>query len=327
MKRSAVLSISLLGVLGGSPAGAQQTGKTYRVGILTRGTLAYDRQHFLPAFLRTLARLGYLEGKNLEIVYRGAGGDLKLLPALATELVRAKPDVIVAHTTPVIAAAQRATSSIPIVMADNGDPVGAGFIASLARPGGNITGPTNMNLALVGKRLQLLKELVPHLRRVVVVRNPSNPAHRSEWQQVESAAHTFGIAVVALDIRAADEIVDALNSVQHLGADAMLVLADSATSEDAALAVRLVAKQRLPAVYGVDPFTAAGGLMYCGIPEAAIWSQAATYVARIFKGANPADLPVAQPTVFELVVNLKAAREIGITVPQSILLRATEVIK
>jgi len=316
----------MLGVVGRAPASAQQAGKTYRVGILTGNTLASDRP-LLDSFRRTLSGLGYQEGKNLDIVYRGAGGDYKRLPEFAADLVRAKPDAIVAAGTPMIAAAKRATTSVPIVMTDNPDPVGFGFIVSLARPGGNITGTMNMNAELNGKRLQLLKELVPRLQRVAVLRNPSNSGNLAEWRVAESVARTLGIAAFAVDIRSADQIDGALKTIPHLRADAILVLPDAATVGNAAHVVQLVAAQRMPAIYSLDVFTAVGGLMVYAASSVAIWSQTATYVDRILKGAKPADLPVEQPTTFELIVNLKTARNLGITFPQSILLRATEIIR
>lgn len=326
MKRSAVLGLALLGVLGGSPAGAQQAGKTYRVGILTARTPAFDRP-LLDAFRRAMAALGYREGINLEIVYRGAGGNMKRLPQLAAEIVRAKPDVIVASAVLAIAAAKRATTSVPIVMAEVSDPVSAGFIASLARPGGNITGGANMDAELAGKRLQLLKELVPHLRCIAVVRNPANPATMAQWRGAESVLGTSGISQVAIDIRSADQIDAALKTVAHQHVDAIIVLPDAVTLNNAARIVRLVAAQRLPAIYQQVTFIAVGGLIAYGTSEIADWRRAATYVDRILKGAKPADLPVEQPTTFELVVNLKTARSLGITVPQSILLQATQVIR
>ena len=325
MKRSAVLEIALLSALGRSPAAAQQAGKTYRVGILSGRTLANQRPQ-VDAFRRTLSGLGYKERQNLEIVYRFAGGDLTRLPDLAAELVRTKPDAIVANGTPMIVAMKRATTSVPIVMANNSqDPVAFGFIASFASPGGNITGETNIDLS--GKRFQLLKELVPRLRRVAVVRNPYDPTNLAEWRVMETAAHPIGIALLAIDLRSADQIDDVLKALPGLRADAIVMLNDPVMLSNVARIVRLVAAQRLPALYPLETYIAAGGLMFFGASETATWSRAATYVDRILKGAKPADLPVERPTIFDLIVNLKAAREIGITVPQSILLRATQVIQ
>jgi len=326
MKRSAVIAFALLGVLCASPAGAQQAGKTYRVGILTAGTTA-ARRPLVDAFRRAMAGLGYREGTNLEIIYRFAGGDVNRLPALAVDLVRAKPDVIVAANTASVAAAKRATTSIPIVMTATSDPVGSGFIASLARPGGNVTGTTNMNTELEGKRLQLLKELVPHLQRVAVLRNISNFANLDSWRETQNVARTMGIEVIAVDIRSPNQIDATLGAVPHLHAGAILVLNDAVLASNAASIVRLVAAQRIPAVYGLGRYTVAGGLMVYGDSEIADWARSATYVDRILKGAKPADLPVERPTTFELVVNLKTARTLGIIVPQSILLRATDIIQ
>jgi len=326
MKRSAVLGIALLGALGGLPAGAQQAGKTYRVAILTSQTRAYDGQ-LLKAFRRTLAGLGYHEGKNLEIDYRGAGQDIQQLPALALELVRTKPDAIVASAPPAITAAKRATRSVPIVMTDVSDPVGAGFVASLARPGGNITGGANMNDELEGKRVQLLKELIPRLRDVAVLRNPSNTGNLTEWRAAEGVARTLEIQTVAVDVCSADQIERAFKTIPHLHVDAIIVSGDGVMIGNASRIVQLVAAQRLPAIYVNNTFAAAGGIMSYGASDSAMWMQVATYVDRILKGANPADSPVEQPTTFALIVNLKTAHNLGITIPQSILLRATQVIK
>ena len=325
MKRSAALGFALLGALGAS-AGAEQTGKTYRVGILSGDTLASARPT-VDAFRRTLSSLGYQEGKNLEILYRFTGGGLKRLPEVAAELVEAKPDVIVANGTPVIAAAKHATTSIPIVMTITPDPVGSGFIASLSRPDGNITGMADMNAELTGKRLQLLKELEPNLRRVAVLRDPANPGNLIQWREAEKVARPIGIQVFAIDLGSPDQIDPAFKRIPQLRTDAILVLGGAVTTSYAARVVQLIAEQRLPAVYSQSFYTADGGLMSYGFPPIATWRQAATYVDRILKGANPADLPVERPTTFELIVNLKTARNIGITVPQSILLRADQVIR
>jgi len=324
VKRSAVLSIALLGVLRALPAAALQTGKTYRVGILSTRTAAYDRP-LVDAFRRALSGLGYQEGKNLEIIYRDSGGNDRRLPALAVDLLRTQPDAIVAAGDPAVAAARRATTTIPIVMSPGGDPVGGGFIASLERPGGIITGLTTIPVELVGKDIQLLKELVPRLRRVAVIGNLSNPSDVAEWRAAESVARTGGLTVFSIDVRNAEQIEAALKP--HLHADAILVLTDGLMFSNAERIVRLAAAQRLPAYCPTSAFVVAGGLISYGPSATGMWSQAATYVDKILKGANPADLPVEQPTVFDLVVNLKTARSLGITVPQSILLSADEVIK
>jgi putative tryptophan/tyrosine transport system substrate-binding protein len=314
----------LLGALGGFPAAAQQADKMYRVGILTSRSLVYDRP-LLDGLRRSLAGMGYREGKNLEIIYRNAAGDIKQLPELATGLVRMNPDAIVAGGDTSIAAAKRATKSVPIVMAPAVDPVGDGFVVSLARPGGNITGVTNIEVELVSKQLQLLKELVPRARSVAVVRNPSVPASLAAWREAESVGHTIGIQAFALDETSADQLGAALK--QHLRTDGILVLPDGVTLGNVERVVRLVAAQRLPALYPTSQFVVAGGLVSFASSPIGTWSQAATYVDRILKGAKPADLPVERPTTFELVVNLKTARALGITFPQSILLSADKVIR
>lgn len=322
MKRSTLLAIALIGVLDVVPAGAQQTGKIYRVAILTARTPTYDRP-LLAGFRRTLAGLGYQEGKNLEIFYRAGGGDNARLPALADDLIGMNPDVIVTAGTLPTRAAQHATRSLPIVMSATADPIGAGFVASLARPGGNITGTANMSVELVGKYLQLLMEVVPRLRSVAVLRDPSNASNLVEWRAAQSVADRNGFQVFAVDVRSAEQIDAALKP--HLRADAFLVLPDGVTLANTERIVRLVAAQRLPAVYPNRPFSAAGGLMSYGTANG--WSQEATYVARILNGAKPADLPVENPTTFDLAINLRTAHSLGITIPQSILLRANEVIK
>lgn len=296
------------------------------MGILEGGASASTRAR-LDAFRRALSGLGFQEGTNLELVYRFAGGDAKQLPELAADLVRTRPDVIVAGPSQAIAAAKRATTSIPIVMTENEDPVAFGFVASLARPGNNVTGMTNMTADLVGKRLQLLKELVPHLRRVAVLRNPSNFANLVQWRETQSAARTLAIQVFPVDVRSPDDIDTSSKTLPHLPADAALVFADGMISSNTARVVQLFAAQRLPAVYSLDPFVAAGGLLFFGASSAAIWIGAANYVARILNGARPEDLPVQRPTTFELTVNLKTARSLGIVVPQSILLRADQIIR
>ena len=316
LTRSVFLGLALLAISRESAASAQQTGKNVSRGHLSPRTPAAQRRE-LDAFRHTLSGLGYQEGGNLEIIYQYAAGDFSQLPSLMADLLREKPDAIVTSGTESTAAAKRATRTVPIVMTATGDPLGAGLVASLARPGGNITGITSMEVELVAKRLQLLKEVVPRIRRAAVVRNPSNINNLAGWRVAQSTADRLGIQVVALDIRSADQIEPALKTVPQLHVNGILVLADGVTGSNAAQVVRLVAAQRLPAVYEQTVFTTAGGLMKYAAWDLGMWSGAATYVDRIFKGAKPADLPVERPTTFELIVNLKAAREIGITVPRS----------
>jgi len=313
-------------VLRESPAGAQQAGKTYRVGIITGRTPTYDRP-LVDAFRRTLASAGYQDGKNLQIVYRSSGGDRKRLPELAVELVGAQPDVIVANGPDTIRAAKRATTTIPIVMVESLDPVALGFVANWARPGGNITGMANMNMSLIGKWLQLLKELVPHVRRVAVLVNPATTGVLTEVREAERLAKTIGIETVDLPIESAGRVDAALKTLSQLHVGAILELPGPINSSNGARIVRDVAVLRLPAIYANGTFADLGGLMSYGPSETGIWNGAATYVDRILKGAKPADLPVVNPTIFELIINLKTAHTLGITFPQSILLRADRIIR
>lgn len=322
MKRVTVLAATFAAALR-APAAAQQAGKTYRVGILGPSTGGPT----MSAFPRALAGLSYHEGKNLELITRFSAGDITRLPVLAAELVRANPDVIVAEGYLQIAALKRATSSIPVVMAGTADPVASGFVASLAHPGGNITGIENLNEVVIGKQLQLLGEIVPHLRRVAVLRNPSSPANTIMWREAGRVGRAIGIQTVAVESVTADQLDAAFKAFPHIHADAIIELDQPATLSNPGRLVRLVAAQHLPAIYQNSAFTAAGGLMYYGASESALWSEVAIYVDRILKGAKPADLPVERPTTFDLAVNLKTALVLGLTVPQSILLQATQVIR
>jgi len=332
MTRSALLGIALLGVLLGSPAAAQEAGKTYRVGILTGRGPAYDRP-LVAALLHTLSSGGFQEGKNLAIVYRGAGGNLKRLPELAGELLRAKPDVIVANGPIVVAVMKRATTSVPIVMTRVPDPIELGFVSSIARPGGNITGLGGEGGSeMTGKWVQLLKELVPNLQRIAVAGNDivAGNANRTVQREMDAArrsARTVGVTTVDVGIRSSGQIDAAFKAIQHAHPDAILVLADPVVSNNAAHIVRNVAAVHLPAIYTNGTMTALGGLMSYNSSETDEWAKAATYVDRILKGAKPADLPVQQSTTYDLVVNLKTARTLGVTIPQSILLQATHVIR
>lgn len=326
VKRSGFLGLGLL-ALCESPARAQQTGKTYRVDILSGRTLAYDRL-LLAAFRRTLSGLGYVDGKNATVLYRSCGGDYAQLPALAAGLVRAKPDAIVAVTPQAVIAAKHATASVPIVMCDVSDPVADGLVASLSRPGNNVTGTANMAGQLSAKRLELLKEMVPRLRRLAVILNRASVANLNSMRGLEAEVGPSGIQLLAVDVRSPNQIDAAFKTIAHQDADALLVLPDGMLVSNAARIVLLATTLRLPAVIASgDTASRAGGLMSYGASETGVWGQAATYVARILKGAKPADLPVAQPTSFNLIVNLKTARALGITVPQSILLQATQVIR
>ena len=306
-----------------SLAAAQQAKKVHHIGVLVPTTVAFPRE----VFLQGLRELGYAEGKNIAIEYRSAEEKFDRLPELAAELVRLKVDVIVASSNAAIIALKQATQSIPIVMTIVGDPVGAGFVASLARPGGNITGLSNIAEQLSGKRLELLKEIKPKITRVAVFRNPTLPTHAVLWKETQAAATAFGVKLLPLDIRGSDEIENAFSAMVRERAEAFIVLPEPITLSKRQQIVDLAARNRLPGMYPFGDFTDAGGLIYYGPSRIDLWKRAATYVDKILKGTKPADLPVEQPTKFELVINLKTAKQIGLTIPQSVLYRADKVIK
>ena len=283
---------------------------------------------FIEAFRQGLRELGWVEGQNIVIDYRFAEGRFDRLPDLAAELVRLKVDLIVAAPAPAAVAAKNATATIPIVMISVSDPVGTGLIASLARPGGNVTGLSfSVGLELFGKQLELLKETVPKVRRVAILSNPANPAHALLIKDVKVAARSLGVQLQLLEARGPDEFDGAFAAMADERVGALLVVADAMFSVHQARLADLAAKNRLPSMHGLRAYVEAGGLIYYGPNFPDQWRRAATFVDRIFKGAKPADLPVQQPTKFELVINLKTAKALGLTIPPSLLLRADEVIQ
>ena len=308
-------------------AEAQQPTKVPRIGYLGAASLSAIPKR-VEAFRQGLRELGYVEGKNLVIEYRWAEGKLDRLPALAAELVRLKVDVIVTGGPTNTRAAKGATSTIPIVMTNDSDPVGTGFVASLARPGGNITGLATLRPELSGKQLELLKEINPKLSRVAFFGTSTDPANAESLRETELAAGTFGVKVQYLDVLSPKDIETAFRAAGKGRADAILMLvagpvANSRRTEFAELAV----KNRLPAIYYQSEYVEAGGLMSYGVSVTDLDRRAATYVDKILKGAKPADLPVEQPTTFEFIINLKAAKQIGLTIPPNVLARADKVIK
>jgi len=307
---------------------AQPAGKVSRIGWLSAGFPRPDRDPPVDAFRQGLRELGYVEGQNLVIEYRGAEGRDERLPDLAAELVRLHVDVLVAVGPIATRAAQHATRTLPIVMTGTADPVGAGFVASLARPGGNITGVSLLMAELPGKRLELLKETVPQSTRVAVLANPDNPVYEALRNNLTVAARALGLHLHVVEVHSADELDPAFAAVTREGADALMVLSDPALMDNLRGRVAdLAATHRLPAMYNWKMYVEAGGLMSYGpsLPER--HRRAATYVDKLLKGANPADLPVEQPTKFELVINLKTAKALGLTVPPTILFQADEVIQ
>ena len=307
---------------------AQQTAKVPRVGYLNPGSASDPlTQRRLNAFRQGLRELGYVEGQNIAIESRWAEGKYDRYPALAADLVRLKVDVIVAHGGTATQAVQQATRTIPIVMSLVLDPVGSGLVPSLARPGGNVTGTSFMGPDLVGKQLQLLKEVVPKVSRVALLRNPANPASAQGLRDAEAAARALGVRLQALEARDPQEIDSAFAAMTRERAGALLILPDPIFGNQRRQIAELAAKRRLPAIHGGLPeYAEAGGLMVYSPNILDLKRRAATYVDKILKGAKPADLPVEQPTKFELVINLRTAKAIGLTIPPSLLQRADQII-
>jgi putative ABC transport system substrate-binding protein len=284
------------------------------------------RQRWLEAFRQGLRELGYVEGQNIAIEPRWTEGKDDRLPALAADLVRSKVDVIVAETGAATRAAQEATRTIPIVMSLVNDPVGSGLVASLARPGGNVTGLTIMSPDLVGKQLELLKAVVPKVSRVAILRHPDNPASAAQLREAEGAAQALGVRLQTLEARSPQEIDGAFAAMTRERAGSLLIIPDTLFWSQRRQIVELAVKRRLPSMRIGEAYAEAGGLMSYGPSYLDLERRAATFVDRILKGANPADLPVAQPTKFELVINLKTAKAIGLTIPQPLLQRADRII-
>ena len=300
----------------------QPPGKTARIEFLG------DVPSFLDeAFRQGLRELGYVEGQNIAIEHRAAEWKYERLPGLAAELVRLKVDVIVAASGPATEAAKQATRTIPIVFTVSGDPVAEGFVASLARPGGNLTGLATISPELVGKQLEMLKAVAPKVSRVAVLQNPDQPSHASAVRQAEDPARALGVQLQVLKARTPAEIEAAFAAMSSQRAGGVLVLRDAVFRAQRAQIVALAAKSRLPAVYGLREEAEAGGLMAYGASVPQMFQRAATYVDKILKGAKPADLPVEQPTKFEFVINMKTAKALGLTIPPSVLGRADEVIQ
>jgi len=320
-----VLSLSLLAAP--VTAGAQPPRKVPRIGYLVLAPLLEKPSPERAAFLEALSELGYVDGKTVSIEYRSAGWNAELLPDLAEELVRLNVDAIVTGGGGATAeAARQATKTIPIVVAASADPVGLGLVASLARPGGNITGTSLMAPELGSKRLELLKETVPKISRVAVLWHPRG-AGRLEWQQTEAAARRLGVTLQSHEVRNADDMARALEAMTKKRPDAVIMFFDPLTSGYRVIISDFALKNRLPTIFGSREFAAAGGLMSYGpnIPE--LFRRAAVYVDKILKGAKPRDLPVEQPTKFELIVNLKTAKALGLTIPPSVLIRADQVVQ
>jgi putative tryptophan/tyrosine transport system substrate-binding protein len=305
----------------------QHAGKVSRIGFLSL-TSPSDRPLLLDAFRQGLRELGWVEGQNIVIDYRYAEGRVDRLPDLAAELVRLKVDLLVSWGTQGVAAAKDATDTIPIVMIAVRDPIGIGLIESLARPGGNVTGVSGYaGLEIVAKQLELLKETVPKIRRVAILSNPTNAYHQLAIREVNSQARSLSVQLQLLEARDPTEFEGVFAAMAKERAGALLVLSDAVLNSHGTLLADLAARSRLPAAYGVRESVEAGGLMSYGPSFLDLFRRSTTFVDKILKGAKPADLPVEQPTKFELVINLRAAKAIGLEVPPLLIAQADELIE
>jgi putative tryptophan/tyrosine transport system substrate-binding protein len=306
---------------------AQEAGKVRTIGYLNPGSGPPAPSAIFPALLDALPKLGWIEGQNVAFERRYAENRPERLPQLAAELVRLNVDVIVALGTLGPLAAKRATSTIPIVMTAAGDPLGSGLVASLARPGGNVTGMSLMAPDLGGKRLELLRELLPRLARVAVLWNAANPYPALVFKETQAAGRTLGIEVQSLEVRSPDDFDGAFEATRKQRPDALITVEDPLTFTYQKRIAHFAAAEQLPSLHGLREDVVAGGLMSYGANLADLARRAAGYVDKILKGAKPADLPVQQPTTFELVLNLKTAKALGLEIPPTLLVRADEVIE
>ena len=320
------IALALALNIGGAPfaAGSQPVGRVYRIGVL-EAVPATQNAANLGALHKGLHGLGYVEGQNLVIEYRSAEGHAERFPELAAELVHLKVDLIVARGTPAARAAKGATETIPVVMATMGDPHPT--VANFAHPGGNVTGMTTYSTELIGKRLELLKEMVPHLSGVALLHNMGNPAVPLEWEETKRAARALGVQAELLDVRSQAGLSRALDRAIRQRIDGVLIGADGLMQMHQHAIVEWAARNRLPAAYPARDFVEAGGLMAYAVSYPELYARFARFIDRIFKGAKPGDLPIEQPTKFEMVINLTTAKALGLTIPQSVLIRADEVIR
>jgi putative ABC transport system substrate-binding protein len=325
---SLVAAIWTLVLFAGVPAaGAQPATKPALIGYLGSSAPSVE-PHYVEAFRTELRRLGYVEGKDVTIVYRWAEGRDDRLPALATEMVHLKPDVIVTTGTPGAFAAKRATMTIPIVMASAGDPVRSGLVASLSRPGGNVTGNTVLGPELEGKRLQLLKLALPRMSRVAVLWNSANPAIKFYFQETQAAAAALRVTLTpVMEVHRADELEGAFATITKARPDALIVLADRFLLAHRRRIVEFALARNLPGMYPYREYADDGGLMAYAPSNIELFRSSARYVDKILKGAKPQDLPVAEPSKFELVLNLKTAKALAVTMPPALLLEADELLR
>ncbi len=308
------------------PARGQSASNVRRIGYLSSGTRGSDA-HVVAALLAGLRERGWVEGQNLQVEYRWADGDVSRLPDLARDLVRLKVEMIVAMGTPTAQAANKVTHTVPIVFGNVSDPVATGIVASLGRPEGNATGWSTSLRQISAKLVELLREASPATQRIAIVWSPDNPAKQLEYKESAVAAQKLGMTVQSIEAHTPHELDAALGLLAHGRHDGLVVFTDQVTSSRRARIVEFAATQRLPAIYQSREFVQIGGLMSYAPNSTREWRNAAGYVDRILRGAKPAEMPVEQPTKFELVINLKTAKALGLTIPQSLLLRADEVIQ
>jgi len=307
-------------------AQAQQPKKASRIGFFSYGSVEIE-QSSVTAFRQKLRELGYLEGQNIVIEQRYAIGRSEKLPELLAELVALKVDLLVVAGDPAVHAAKKATNTIPIVMVASPDPVGTGLIASLAHPGGNVTGLSDFHAGVITKRLELLKDVVPSASRVAVLLNPVNPSNPLQLKDIQAVAPAFRVTLLPLEIKGPDDMDHTFTTIEKERPGALLVIGDRLFATHQKRIFEFVIKSRLPAIYSQSVYVDGGGLMSYGTSFADQYRRAATYVDKILKGAKPADLPVEQPTKFEFAINLKTAKQIGLTIPRGVLARADRVIK
>jgi putative tryptophan/tyrosine transport system substrate-binding protein len=325
MWRSTIGLIIAFGLLGAPlPTTAQPPGKVYRIGYLAA---IPPPAHLWEALLDGLRERGYIEGRNLVFERRFSEGNAERFPEFAAEMVQLKVDCIIAITTPAALAVKHVTTTLPIVMTTAIDPVGAGLVASLARPGGNVTGNAILYAELSTKRLEFLKDVVPGLSRVVVLWNAANPANASVWKETQAAAGALGLLLHAQDVRGAQDFEGAFAHTAQARPDALLVLDDALIAMHRQHIAEFATQEHLPSVFAARESVVAGGLMSYGPSLSDLFRRAATYVDKILKGVKPADLPMEQPVKFELVINLKTAKALGLTIPTHLLMLADEVIR
>ena len=325
-RREFIAALGGAAVVGPHAARAQQPGKIWRIGVLDTVPATLNAAN-IDAFRQELRRLGYVDGTNLIIEYRSSAGRPERFPDLAAELLQLHVDLIVTRGTPAVLAAKKATATLPIVMAAIGEPVETGMVASLAKPGGNVTGLSAFVTELTAKRVEIMREVVSGVSRIALLDNMANGSVPAQWDETKRVAAILGMQSRLYDVRKPEDIEAAFNAMAAQQTDALLVGLDSVVIANRARVVELAAKQRLPAIYASREFVESGGLLSYGPHYGDLYRRAAIYVDKIFKGAKPADLPVEQPTKLEIIINLKAARALDLTMPPTLLARADEVIE